>query len=158
MCRKKCGEIRRSSASPRPPCDGISSVSEAEVIPLPSQIDSLSIWPSSRQTPDPPCPYPSDRTRPDAITKHAGPLVNEPFSKFGFSPSDHPAPLVILLDIKCKFSISYQLLVLSDLFIRDHILPAFNTGAYRQHRVWGRVFPSKRKFLRTHYRASVAQR
>ena len=39
--------IRRSSASPRPPCDGS---------------PSASIWPSPRQTPGPPWPYPSDRT------------------------------------------------------------------------------------------------
>ena len=38
--------IRRSSASPRPPCDGTTSAS---------------VWPSPRQTPGPPCPYPSDR-------------------------------------------------------------------------------------------------
>ena len=40
------GGIRRSSASPRPPCDGT---------------PSASVWPSSRQTPCPSCPYPSDR-------------------------------------------------------------------------------------------------
>ena len=40
------GGIRRSSASPRPPCDGT---------------PSSSVWPSPRQTPGPPCPYPSDR-------------------------------------------------------------------------------------------------
>ena len=44
--------VRRSSASPRPPCD---------VTP------SASAWPSPRQTPGPPCPYPSDKTSPDAI-------------------------------------------------------------------------------------------
>ena len=45
------GGIRRSSASP---CDGTPSVS---------------VWPSPRQTPGPPCPYPSDRTPPDATMK-----------------------------------------------------------------------------------------
>ena len=40
------GGVRRSSASPRPPCDGT---------------PSSSVWPSPRQTPDPSCPYPSDR-------------------------------------------------------------------------------------------------
>ena len=43
--------IRRSSASPRPPCAGT---------------PSASVWPSPRQTPGPPCPYPSDRTPPYA--------------------------------------------------------------------------------------------
>ena len=43
----RCGGIRRSSASPRPPCD---------------DTPSASVW----QTPGPPCPYPSDRTPPDA--------------------------------------------------------------------------------------------
>ena len=38
--------IRRSSALPRPPCDGTTSAS---------------VWPSPRQTPGPSCPYPSDR-------------------------------------------------------------------------------------------------
>ena len=49
--------IRRSSASPRPPCDGTSSAS---------------VWPSPRQTPGPPCPHPSDRTSPDATMKRVG--------------------------------------------------------------------------------------
>ena len=48
------GVIRRSSASPRPPCDGT---------------PSASVWPSPRQTPGPPCPYPSYKTSPDAIMK-----------------------------------------------------------------------------------------
>ena len=39
-------DIRWSSASPRPPCDGT---------------PSSSVWPSPRQTPGPSCPYPSDR-------------------------------------------------------------------------------------------------
>ena len=42
----RCGGICRSSASPRPPCQGT---------------PSSSVWQSSRQTPGPPCPYPSDR-------------------------------------------------------------------------------------------------
>ena len=46
--------IRRSSASPRPPCDGT---------------PSASVWPSPRRTPGPLCPYPSDRTPPDATMK-----------------------------------------------------------------------------------------
>ena len=46
--------IRRSSASPRPPCDGT---------------HSASVGPSPRQTPGPSCPYPSDRTPPDATMK-----------------------------------------------------------------------------------------
>ena len=41
------GGILRSSASPRPPCDGN---------------PSASVWPSPRQTPCPPCPHLSDRT------------------------------------------------------------------------------------------------
>ena len=40
------GNIRRSSASPRPPCDGT---------------PSASVWSSPRQTPGPSCPYPSER-------------------------------------------------------------------------------------------------
>ena len=48
------GGIRRSSASPRPPCDGT---------------PSASVWPSPRQTPGPPCPYSPDRTPPDATMK-----------------------------------------------------------------------------------------
>ena len=55
------GGIRRSSASPRPPCDGT---------------PSASVWPSPRQTPGPPCPYPSDRTPPDATMKR----VEAPFA------------------------------------------------------------------------------
>ena len=51
------GGIRRCSASPRPPCDGT---------------PSASVWPSPRQTPGPPCPYPSDRTTPDASMKRVG--------------------------------------------------------------------------------------
>ena len=46
--------IRRSSASPRPHCDGTSS---------------SSVWPSPRQTPGLSCPYPTDRTAPDATMK-----------------------------------------------------------------------------------------
>ena len=45
------GDLRRSSASPRPPCDGT---------------PSTTVWPSPRQTPGPSWPYPSDRTPPDA--------------------------------------------------------------------------------------------
>ena len=44
--RVRYGGIRRSSASPRPHCDGT---------------PSSSVWPSPRQTPGPPCPHPSDR-------------------------------------------------------------------------------------------------
>ena len=51
------GGIRRSSASPRLPCDGT---------------PSASVWPSPRQTPGPPCPNPSDRTPPDATMKPVG--------------------------------------------------------------------------------------
>ena len=51
-----CGQ-RRSSASPRPPCDGT---------------PSAFVWPSPRQTPSPSCLCPSDRTPPDATTKYAG--------------------------------------------------------------------------------------
>ena len=51
------GCIRRSIASSRPPCDGI---------------PSASVWQSPRQAPGPPCPYPSDRTPPDAIMKRVG--------------------------------------------------------------------------------------
>ena len=47
-------EVRWGSASPRPPRDGT---------------PSASVWPSPRQTPGPPGPYPSDRTPPDATTK-----------------------------------------------------------------------------------------
>ena len=54
------GAIRRCSASPRSPCDGT---------------PSASIWPSPRQTPGPSCPYPSDRTTPDAIIKLVSPSV-----------------------------------------------------------------------------------
>ena len=50
------GGIRRSSASPRPPCDGV---------------PSASVWPSPRQTPAPSCPHPSYRT-PDATMKRVG--------------------------------------------------------------------------------------
>ena len=50
----RCGGIQRSSASPRPPCDGT---------------PSSSVWPSPRQTPVPSCPYPSDRTPSDATMK-----------------------------------------------------------------------------------------
>ena len=50
----RCGDIHRSSASPRPPCDGT---------------PSASVWPSPRQTPGPSCPYPSDRTPHDATMK-----------------------------------------------------------------------------------------
>ena len=53
--RSGMGEISRSSASPRPPCDGT---------------PSASVWPSPGQTPGPSCPYPSDRTPPDATMKH----------------------------------------------------------------------------------------
>ena len=42
------------SASPRPPCDGT---------------PSAYVWPSPRPTPSPSCPYPSDKTPPDATTK-----------------------------------------------------------------------------------------
>ena len=42
-------DIRRSSGSPRPPCDGI---------------PPASVWPSSRQTTGLPCSYPADRTIP----------------------------------------------------------------------------------------------
>ena len=48
------GGNRRSSASPRLPCDGTSL---------------SSVWPSPRQTPRPPCLHPSDRTLPDATMK-----------------------------------------------------------------------------------------
>ena len=51
------GGIRRSNASPRPPCDGT---------------PSASVWPSPRQTPGPPRPHPSDRTPPYATTKRVG--------------------------------------------------------------------------------------
>ena len=50
----RCGVIRRSSASPRPPCDGI---------------PSASVWPSPIHTPGPTRPYPSDRPPPDAYMK-----------------------------------------------------------------------------------------
>ena len=53
----RCGGIRRSSASPRPPYDGT---------------PSASVWPSPRQTPGPSCPYHPGRIPLDAITKHAG--------------------------------------------------------------------------------------
>ena len=56
------GDIRRSSVSPRPTCDGI---------------PSASVWPSPRQTPDPPrppCPHPSDRNPPDATMKRVDAL------------------------------------------------------------------------------------
>ena len=48
------GGIRRSSASPRSPCDGT---------------PSASVWPSPTQTPGLPCPHPSDRTPPDATMR-----------------------------------------------------------------------------------------
>ena len=48
------GDIRRSSALSRPPCD---------------DTPSTSVWPSPRQTPWPPCPYPSGRAPPDATLK-----------------------------------------------------------------------------------------
>ena len=48
------GGIHRSSALPRPPCD---------VTP------SASAWPSTRQTPGPPCQYSLDRAPPDATMK-----------------------------------------------------------------------------------------
>ena len=51
------GGIYRSSASPRPHCDGT---------------PSASFWPSPRQTPGPSCLYPLDRTPPDATTKRVG--------------------------------------------------------------------------------------
>ena len=50
------GGIRRSSASAHPLCDNN---------------PSASVWLATRQTPGPLCPYPSDRTPPDATTKHA---------------------------------------------------------------------------------------
>ena len=55
----RSGQVRyggngRSSASPRPSCDGTSSAS---------------IWPSPRQTPCPLCQYPSDRVPLDATMK-----------------------------------------------------------------------------------------
>ena len=74
MSRHTYGGIRRSSASPRPPCDGSPSVS---------------VRPSPRQTPGPPCPYPSDRTENDATMKHVyAPLINNrrceiPFKYYG---------------------------------------------------------------------------
>ena len=46
------GSIRRNSALPRPPCD---------------DTPSASVWPSPRRTPEPPCPYPNDRTH---LTNH----------------------------------------------------------------------------------------
>ena len=46
--------IRRSSASPRPHCDGT---------------PAASVWPSPRQSPGPPCPHPSDRTPHEATQK-----------------------------------------------------------------------------------------
>ena len=51
------GDTRRSSASPRPPCDGT---------------PSASVWPSPRQTPGPSCPYPSEIRPPDATMKRVG--------------------------------------------------------------------------------------
>ena len=59
--------IRRSSASPRPPCDSTSPAF---------------VWPSPRQTQGPSCPYPSDRNPPDATMK----LVDAPSA--WTSPSD----------------------------------------------------------------------
>ena len=47
----------RGSASPRPRCDGT---------------PSASVWSSPRQTPGPPCPYPSDRPPHDATMMHTG--------------------------------------------------------------------------------------
>ena len=55
--RSGMGAIRRSSASPRPSCDGT---------------PSSSVWTSPRQTSVPPCPYPSDKTPPDAACE--GPI------------------------------------------------------------------------------------
>ena len=64
----RCGGKRWRSTSPRPPCDETASVS---------------VGPSPRQTPGPPCPYPSDSPPPDATTKHAvGPSTCS-------TPSDH---------------------------------------------------------------------
>ena len=48
------GGIRRSSASPCPPRTSTTSVA---------------VWPSPRQTPGRPCPYPSNMTQPDATMK-----------------------------------------------------------------------------------------
>ena len=56
-CQVRYGGIRRSSASPRPSCDGNTSAS---------------VWPSPRQTPGPPCTYSSDRTPPDATMMRVG--------------------------------------------------------------------------------------
>ena len=53
----RCGYMHRSSASPRPHCDGT---------------PSASVWPSHRQTPCPSCTHPSDRTPPDATMKRVG--------------------------------------------------------------------------------------
>ena len=55
----RCGDIRRSSASPRPHCVGT---------------PSASVWPSPRQTPGLLWPYPSDRTPLDASMKPVGAL------------------------------------------------------------------------------------
>ena len=57
------GGIRRSSASPRPPCDGT---------------PSASVCPSPRQTPAPPCPYSSDRTPHDPTMKRVDALRHGP--------------------------------------------------------------------------------
>ena len=56
MVRVRYGGIRRSSASPLPPCDSTTSAS---------------VWPSPRQTPGPSCPCPSDEPPRAATTKHA---------------------------------------------------------------------------------------
>ena len=64
----------RSSASPRPPCDGT---------------HSASVWPSPRQTPGPPCPYPSDRTSAGATTKP----VDAPSAWFNPSAWTSPSDL-----------------------------------------------------------------
>ena len=59
------GGIRWIADASRPPCDGTISAS---------------VWPSPRQTPGLPCPYPLDRTPPEACGRALG-MVQPPGSR-----------------------------------------------------------------------------
>ena len=82
------GDKRRSSASPRPFCDGSLSAS---------------IWPSPRQTLGPPCPNPSDRAPPDATMKR----VDAPSA--WSSPSDCWPLVENPIPVNCGFEIVWNL-------------------------------------------------
>ena len=83
----RCGDIRRSSASPRPPCDGTLWAS---------------VWPSPSQTPGPPCPYPSNGTPPDANMKREGAPRHGPATRISTRKS--PMGGILRLPIKPAMS------------------------------------------------------